>query len=177
MTKYTCSKTKDEILEIIAEEFRKVNKDYDDAMQNDNDKLKERNQGRYVAMFDLLHKLEIYLALKLQGIKRGEHIANNNHEAKANYDDYTILCTFKLCKRKIVTYLHENEKKIKDEKHKINLIMKMIEPEINDVYLRLQNVKKTEERVESKDFNNQSNENAGYVKKTKETSDRMKKLF
>ena len=82
-----------------------------------------------------------------------------------------------MCKKKIVTYLHENEKKIKDEKHKINLIMKMIEPEINDVYLRLQNVKKTEERVESKDFNNQSNENAGYVKKTKETSDRMKKLF
>jgi len=105
-------------------------------------------------------KFPQYLALKLQGIKRGEHIANNNHEAKANYDDYTILCTFKLCKRKIVTYLHENEKKIKDEKHKINLIMKMIE-----------------ERVESKDFNNQSNENAGYVKKTKETSDRMKKLF
>lgn len=104
-------------------------------------------------------KFPQYLALKLQGIKRGEHIANNNHEAKANYDDYTILCTFKLCKRKIVTYLHENEKKIKDEKHKINLIMKMIEPEINDVYLRLQNVKKTEERVESKDFNNQSNEN------------------
>lgn len=32
MAKYTCSKTKDEILEIIAEEFRKVNKDYDDAM-------------------------------------------------------------------------------------------------------------------------------------------------
>lgn len=60
MAKYTCGKTKDEILEIIAEEFRKVNKDYDDAMQNDNDKLKERNQGRYVAMFDLLYKLEIY---------------------------------------------------------------------------------------------------------------------
>ena len=60
MAKYTCSKTKDEILEIIAEEFRKVNKDYDNAMQNDNEKLKERNQGRYVAMFDLLHKLEIY---------------------------------------------------------------------------------------------------------------------
>lgn len=30
------------------------------AMQNDNEKLKERNQGRYVAMFDLLHRLEIY---------------------------------------------------------------------------------------------------------------------
>lgn len=60
MSRYTCEKTKDEILEIIAEEFRKVNKDYDNAMQNDNEKLKERNQGRYVAMFDLLHRLEIY---------------------------------------------------------------------------------------------------------------------
>lgn len=60
MSKYTCGKTKDEILEIIADEFAKVNVDYDDAMQNDNEKLKERNQGRYVAMFDLLHRLEIY---------------------------------------------------------------------------------------------------------------------
>lgn len=60
MAKYTCEKTKDEIIDIIADEFEKVNKDYDDAMQNDNEKLKERNQGRYVAMFDLLHRLEIY---------------------------------------------------------------------------------------------------------------------
>ena len=49
-----------EILEIIAEEFKKVNRDYDDAMQNNNEKLKVRNQGRYAAMFDLLHELEIY---------------------------------------------------------------------------------------------------------------------
>ena len=60
MKKYTCKKTKDEILEIIADEFDKVNRDYDNAIQNDNDKLKERNLGRYVAMFDLLHRLEIY---------------------------------------------------------------------------------------------------------------------
>ena len=60
MSKYTCSKTKDEIIEIIADEFEKVNRDYDNAMQNDNKKLKERNHGRYVAMFDLLDRLEIY---------------------------------------------------------------------------------------------------------------------
>ena len=55
---YACSKTKDEILEIITEELKKVNRDYGDAMQNSNEKLKVRNQGRYVAMFDLLYKLE-----------------------------------------------------------------------------------------------------------------------
>lgn len=37
----------------------KVNRDYNDAMQNSNEKLKVRNQGRYAVMFDLLHKLEI----------------------------------------------------------------------------------------------------------------------
>lgn len=82
MAKYTCSKTKDKILEIIAEEFRKVNKDYDDAMQNDNDKLKERNQGRYVAMFDLLHKLEIYEKerSKMASIEKSKEDARNLNE-------------------------------------------------------------------------------------------------
>jgi hypothetical protein len=56
---YACSKTKDEILEIITEQLKKVNRDYDDAMQNSNEKLKVRNQGRYAAIVDLLHKLEI----------------------------------------------------------------------------------------------------------------------
>lgn len=56
---YACSKTKDEILAIITEEFREVNKDYDDATQNSNEKHKIRNQGRYAAIVDLLHKLEI----------------------------------------------------------------------------------------------------------------------
>ena len=60
MAKYTCSNTKDEILEIIVGEFEKVNRDYDDAMEIDNERLRERNQGRYVAMFDLLHRLEVY---------------------------------------------------------------------------------------------------------------------
>lgn len=147
--------------------------------EKDNEQWLElcRYVKKEILEYDDNMKFPKYLALRLQGVKRGEHIANNTHNINANYDDYTILCTFKLCKKKIVSYLHKNENKIHDEKHKINLIMKIIEPEINDVYLRLQNVKKTEERVEFKDFNNQSNENAGYVKKTKETSNKMKKLF
>ena len=122
-------------------------------------------------------KFPQYLALKLQGIKRGNHIANNNHTSNANYDDYTILCTFKLCRQKIISYLHDNEMKIKDENHKINLIMKMIEPEINDVYLRIQKAEKAKSSVENKSFENQSNENAGYTRKTKDVNDKMKKLF
>ena len=122
-------------------------------------------------------KFPQYLALRLQGVKRGEHIANNTHTANAHYDDYTILCAFKLCKQKIVSYLHNNEQKIKDERHKINLIIKIIEPEINDVYLRLQRVKKSQTKSEKIMCDNQCNQSAKYTKKTKEINDRMKKLF
>ncbi len=118
-----------------------------------------------------------YLALKLQGIKKGQHIANNNIQEQAHYDDRTLLYTFKLCKKKIVTYLHQNDKKIKDENHKINLIIKMIEPEINDVYLRLQEAERVKSRVENTSFDNQSSNGAKYVTKTKEVNDKMKKLF
>ena len=118
-----------------------------------------------------------HLAFKLQGIKRGQHIANNNMQKKAHYDDYTLLCTFKICKKKIIDYLHKNENKIKDENHKINLIIKMIEPEINDVYLRIKAAQKTVERVEEKSFDNQVNEHAEYARKTKDVNEKMKELF
>ena len=58
--KYVCSKTKEDIIDIVVSEFNRVQADYDMAMETGNKMLQERNQGRYVAMFDLLHKLEIY---------------------------------------------------------------------------------------------------------------------
>lgn len=57
--KYKCAKTKDEILNIIVGEFEKVNTDYGNSLQNNNRMLQDRNQGRYVAMFDLLDRLGI----------------------------------------------------------------------------------------------------------------------
>ena len=58
--KYVCSKTKEDIINIVVSEFNRVQADYDMAMETGNKMLQERNQGRYVAMFDLLHRLEIY---------------------------------------------------------------------------------------------------------------------
>lgn len=58
--KYVCSKTKEDIINIVVSEFKRVQTDYDMAMETGNKMLQERNQGRYVAMYDLLHRLEIY---------------------------------------------------------------------------------------------------------------------
>jgi len=127
--------------------------------------------------YDNEMKFPPYLALKLKGLGYGNYIANNNVEHQANYGYDVLLVAFKLNRRKIVDYLHRNDKKIKDEKHKINIIMKMIEPELNDIHLRMQQNSKVEERISTIDMGNQSNKNAGYTKKTKEVSDKLKDLF
>lgn len=122
-------------------------------------------------------KFPSYLALRLQGLKRGQFIANNNAKTQAKYDDRTLLIAFKVCKNRIITYIHQNENKIKDEKHKINLIVKMVEPEINDVYLRIQENERVKARVENTSFDNQSYVGANYKTRTKEVNEKMKNLF
>ena len=130
-----------------------------------------------ILQYDDNMKFPKYLALKLRGLKKGLHIANNNIESEACYDDYTILCAFKICRKKILDYLSKNESKIKDEKHRINLIVKIVEPEINDVYIRLRQSKNREEKIKENSYENQFNNGAKYTRKTQDINGRMKKWF
>lgn len=152
------------------------------ARKKDEPKNKEWNDlcdyiVKEILRYDENMKFPKYLALKLQGLKKGQHIANNNIGTSACYDDYTLLCTFKLCKNRIVDYLRKNETKINGENHKINLIMKIVEPEINDVYIRIQQNKKKEQNIEKQSFDNQAHDGANYKKKSKDTNDRLKDLW
>lgn len=130
-----------------------------------------------ILRYDDNMKFPQYLALKLQGLKHGQNIANNNQTINACYDDYTILCAFKLCKKRIIDYIDRNEQNIKDEKHRINLIMKIVEPEINDVYLRIQHKKDSEKKFESSSFDNQFEKSAEYTPKTEKINKRLENLF
>lgn len=130
-----------------------------------------------ILQYDDNMKFPTYFALRLQGLKKGQYIANKFQETHACYDDHTLLCAFKISKNRIVNYLKKNETKITDENHKINLILKMVEPEINDVYLRLQQVKKQEEKLITTNYDNQFNDGAEYQRKSTEISEKMKKWF
>lgn len=127
--------------------------------------------------YDENMKVPQYLSLRLKGLKRGEFVANNGAKITANYDYTTILCAFKLNRKKIIDSIHRNEAKLKDEKHKINLIMKIVEQDINDVYLRVERARKSQDKAAIANVDNQSHSNATYTKKTKETTDKMKNLF
>lgn len=144
--------------------------------------IKERKDADWIELCEYIKK-EILnydedmkfprdLALRIRGLQYGQYVANNNIDKAAKYDVYTLLCTFKLCRSRIVNYLETNESKIKDEKHKINIIMKIVEQEVNDVHIRLKQAKQSQQKIERASFDTQQNTSAQYTKKTKDKNNK-----
>lgn len=57
---------------------------------------------------------------------------NKNIESMSNYSYEVILNTFKVCYVSIQKALHSKE--FQDDSHKLNYILKIVEPKINSVY-------------------------------------------
>lgn len=111
-------------------------------------------------------KFPKFLAIRLKGLAEGNFIANKKTAPNASYTFKEILITSKLCSCKIKNYFTDNTTKIKDEKHKINLIMMFIEQEINDVVLRLKKQQSTENEIERLNLENHSANQAEYKSET-----------
>jgi len=109
-------------------------------------------------------KLSKYTILKIQGLENGQNVKNSNQKIEAYYDYKTILLTFKFKKQEIVNAMSKLE--FKDEKHKINYIMKIIESNINDIYLRLISNVKHEEKVAEMKIESLESEGADYQRKS-----------
>lgn len=119
-------------------------------------------------------KMPKEMILRLVGLKDGKFYANKNIKKEATYTYKLILLTFKLMKGTIFNYLNNNE--IKDERHKINLIMKIVESEINNVKDRIESKKKSEEKLSEIDLSHQVHEQSNYIKKSK-YNNKLKKLW
>lgn len=114
-------------------------------------------------------KLPKRFVLRLQGIHKGVFIGNKNIPSQAEYSYKTILLTFKIKKLDIIIGMKNNT--FKDENHKINYIMSIVESAINDTVIKMKNAKKAEEaaiQVEIQDSENK----ATYKKKTKENKNK-----
>lgn len=120
-------------------------------------------------------KLPSYFTLRLKGLAEGKFMANKNSQPMASYDFTTILYTFKICKPKISEAL--NSVPFKDESHKINYIMVIIEKEINNVVERINKKKNSEEKIEIIDVSHQENEPAEYKRKAKKENKHLEDLW
>ena len=104
---------------------------------------------RNIMGYDENQALSSTMVLRLKGLLTGKFIENNNTENKANYSYETILNTFKYCKPDIDRALRTNS--FKNEQHKFLYVTKIIENNINNVYVRMRNAEKAKEEAKNVD--------------------------
>lgn len=120
-----------------------------------------------VLEYDDTMKLPKFMILRLRGLRDGKFMANKSQKANGNYSFYEILLTFKACKMDIHKYTKTN--RFKNEQHKFNYIMVIIENNINDIVLRLNEAKRHKEKIRTLDVKQIARKNgAKYKRKTEE---------
>ena len=102
--------------------------------------------------YDENQSLSRSVVLRLKGLASNKFMENNNISDTANYSYQVILNTFKFCTPDIQKALRNNT--FRDENHKVNYILKIVESNLNTVYMRMKQAKQVKEEVESHDVSN-----------------------
>lgn len=130
-----------------------------------------------VMSYDETIKLSKQMVLRLKGMTTGQFMANKKQKINAQYDYKTILITFKMCLPQILQSFELNKTAFKNEMHRFNYAMTIIDNNINDVVIRLGKAKKAEEKTENIKLDNQIHESAEYKTKSKKINDDLKELW
>lgn len=120
-------------------------------------KMTEKDMQDWDALYQYVRKnimgyddnqsLSNAMVLRLKGLLTNKFMENNSIKDGANYSYETILNTFKLCSPTILKGLRTNS--FKDESHRFNYVLKIVEKNINDVYIRMRNVEKAKEEAKN----------------------------
>lgn len=97
--------------------------------------------------YDENQSLSKYMVLRLKGLLTGKFIENKNVKDSSNYSYKTILNTFKSCSFDIKNAFRS--KSFKDESHKFNYALVIVEKNINTVYVRMKNAEKAKEEAKN----------------------------
>lgn len=97
--------------------------------------------------YDENQALSNTMVLRLKGLLTNKFMENNNIASTANYSYETILNTFKFCSVEISKALRTN--RFVDEQHKFNYILKIVEKNINTVYMKMKNLEKAKEEAKN----------------------------
>lgn len=119
-----------------------------------------------IMMYNTNQSLPSKIALMLKGLTKGKLIENKNIPDKALYTYETILYTFKINRNKILSAI--SDKTFNSEISKFVYIAAIVENNINDVYLRIENAKKSKEKTQLINIDNVHYDGAEYKKKTEE---------
>lgn len=124
--------------------------------------------------YDENQSLSTTMVLRLKGLLNNKFMANNNTEDTANYSYKVVLNTFKFCSPEIKRSLMDVN--FKNETHKFNYIIKIVESNLNTVYLRMKNAEKVKNEIENEKVDVSVYNGAAYKPKAK-TKDRFADLW
>lgn len=119
--------------------------------------------------------LSTNMVLRLKGMRYNKFMENRHIKDTADYSFELILNTFKYCSLDIQKALRTVN--FKDENHKFNYVMRIVEDNLNEVYMRTKNAQKAEEKTKSVDMSAITYEGAEYQSNRKKVSDRLKDLW
>ena len=125
--------------------------------------------------YDENQSLSKNMVLRLKGLLTNKFMANNNIEDTSNYSYETILLTFKFCMSDIQRGLRSTS--FRDETHKFNYVLKIVESNINTVYMRVKNSEKSKQKTETMSMDTATHLGADYQTKSRKTSERLNDLW
>lgn len=91
---------------------------------------------------------------RLKGLLHGKFMANNKLDDMANYSYELVLITFKFCLPKIQKGFASNS--FTDEMRKFNYAVKIVENNLNNVYIRLKNAERAKQKLKETDLSETS---------------------
>ena len=97
--------------------------------------------------YDDNQALSSTMVLRLKGLSTNKFIENNNIQDGANYSYEVVLNTFKFCSPEISKALRTCN--FQNEQHKFLYITKIVENNINNVYIRMKNIEKAKEEAKN----------------------------
>lgn len=121
--------------------------------------------------YDENQALSSTMVLRLKGLLTNKFIENGNIESTANYSYETILNTFKFCSPTINKALKTNS--WSNEMHRFNYILKIVESNINNVYMRMKSAEKAKEEAKNTSVETANHIGADYQRKTKEINNKL----
>lgn len=131
-----------------------------------------------ILKYDQSQSLSKEMVLRLKGLSSGQVYASGKQKALANYSYETILNTFKYCQSDIQRVFRNVT--FRDEMHKFNTVIKIVEKHVNDVYIRMKRMKQTESQTQeeiSKELGTEAYVHRFIPPKRKEIPDDLKALF
>lgn len=131
---------------------------------------------REILMYDESQSIPSNLVLRLKGLSKGKYMENKSQKDNANYSYEIILYAFQISRPVITSVI--GGKTFDTEMQKFNYICKIVENNINDVYIRLNNLKLSENKTQNIDTKIFENKGSKYSKKTVDiTNPKLKDLW